>query len=166
MGLPYDNPKVAKRLKSIKESIQKANHKKLSRLFNEFNADAVICTQAFPCGLVADFKKATNLDTRLVGVLTDSAPHAYWLHEGVDLYVVPSLDSQEGFIQKGISKDRIKAFGIPVDPKFTLALDKKAIARKLGLTLDTPTILIMGGGQGLGPIKKIVKSLMKLKNSI
>jgi processive 1,2-diacylglycerol beta-glucosyltransferase len=42
-------------------------------------------------------------------------------------------------------------------------LDRKPIAEKLGLNPDIPTIVIMGGGQGLGPIKSTVKSLIKVK---
>ena len=37
------------------------------------------------------------------------------------------------------------------------------IAKKLGLDLNIPTVLIMGGGQGLGPMKEAVKSLVRLE---
>src|SRR3989338_3080571 len=51
----YDNPKVVKRTQSIKKAIHKSNHVKLAKLFGEFKPDAVVCTQAFPCGMVADY---------------------------------------------------------------------------------------------------------------
>ena len=43
-----------------------------------------------------------------------------------------------------------------------MQLDKAPIFQKLGLNSHIPTILVMGGGQGLGPIKTIVKSLIKV----
>ena len=159
----YDNPAVYKKTLSIKKAIHQSNHSKFEKLFSKFQPDVVICTQAFPCGMVADYKKAHNLDVKVIGVLTDYAPHSYWLHEGVDYYVVPSEEAKERFVQEGISEERIKVFGIPVDPKFTTVVDKKLVAQKLGLNPEKPTVLIMGGGQGLGPIKKVVKALTKSK---
>ena len=52
--------------------------------------DAIVCTQAYPCGMLADFKKQRRLGVPLVGVLTDYAPHLYWFHDTVDVYGVPS----------------------------------------------------------------------------
>ena len=157
----YDNPRVYRRTKRIKEIIHKKTHRKLSQLLNEFKPDTIICTQAFPCGLVADYKVSHHLDVDIIGVLTDYAPHSYWLHEGVDYYVIPSQETKDRFLKEGVPEERIKLFGLPVDPKFSEELDKKEIAIKLGLNDQIPTLLIMGGGQGLGPIKKIVASLIK-----
>jgi len=162
----YDNPLIVRRTKRLKNLIHKSNHAKLAKLFDEFKPDVVVCTQAFPCGLVADYKMTYGLDTRLIGVLTDYAPHAYWLHEGVDYYVVPSDEAKERFMKEGIPAHRIKHFGIPVDPKFVGRLNRKLVMEKLGLNSTIPVVLIMGGGQGLGPIKTIVHSLIKLSRNV
>ncbi len=162
----YDNPRIVRKTKGIKEFIHKNTHKKIGRLFDDFQPDAVICTQAFPCGLVADYKLSRRLDITVVGVLTDYAPHAYWVHEGIDYYVVPSQEAKERFVLKGINEKMIKVFGIPVDPKFSRSLDRVAIAEDLGLDPENPVILVMGGGQGLGPIKKIVAGLVRVPRNI
>lgn len=162
----YDNPKLVKRSKLIKEFLHKKSHKKLHRLFETFNPDTVICTQAFPCGMVADYKTTHQSSFNLIGVLTDFAPHAYWLNPGVDYYIVPSEDARKRFIQLGISEDSIKVFGIPIRMKFAEKSTKQEVAKKLGLDSHVPTVLIMGGGQGLGPIKKVVQSLIKLSKPI
>ncbi len=158
----YDNPKIVKNSDSIKNFLHKTSHKKIAKLFEMYSPDTIVCTQAFPCGMVADFKTTYGLKTKLIGVLTDYAPHSYWINEGVDYYIVPSLDVKERFVKKGVNADQIKVYGIPLRPKFSVQLDKKPIAEKLGLDPNLPTILIMGGGQGLGPIKDIVKALKKL----
>jgi processive 1,2-diacylglycerol beta-glucosyltransferase len=95
-------------------------------------------------------------------VLTDFAPHSYWINKGVDYYIVPSIDTKERFIKKGVDADKIKVYGIPVRSKFAVQLDKHPIAASLGFEMHVPTILIMGGGQGLGPMKHIVASLSKM----
>lgn len=116
--------------------------------------------------MVADYKVAHQLPMTVIGVLTDYAPHLYWLHEGVDYYVVPSQEASDRFVKEGINLENIKIFGIPIRMKFALPTDSCAIAKKLGLDLNVPTILIMGGGQGLGPMKEAVKSLVRLERSL
>ena len=58
--------------------------------------------------------------------------------------------------------DKIMSFGIPFDPKFNEPLNKFKITQKFKLSQNLPTILIMGGGQGLGPIKTIFRALEKV----
>ena len=162
----YDNPKVIKFSEKWKLSIHKSSHKKLKPLIDGFRPDVVVCTQAFPCGMVADYKMTHQPGFTVIGVLTDYAPHLYWLHEGVDYYVVPSLEARDRFVKEGVPQGRIKIFGIPIHMKFAQHAPAAHIAKKLGLDLSVPTILIMGGGQGLGPMKEAVKSLVRLKRSL
>lgn len=162
----YDNPKIVKRSQSIKKFLHKTSHAKIAKLFEEYRPDTVVCTQAFPCGMVADYKIAHGLKTLLIGVLTDYAPHSFWINEGVDYYIVPAQEIKDRFVVKGVPEDKIKVYGIPIRSKFAAPMDKRAIAKKLGLNLDSPILLIMGGGQGLGPIKDTVKSLLKLSMNL
>lgn len=162
----YDNQVVINRLAKIKDTIHKSNSKKLKNLFMKFNPDAIVCTQAFPCGMVADYKKTYNWDVPLFAVLTDYAPHSYWVYDTVDYYITPSEEVAERLVQKGVRADKIKPLGIPFDPKFNEPLNKKKLLQRMGLRSDIPIILLMGGGQGLGPIKKIIKSMKKIKKEV
>jgi len=80
--------------------------------------------------------------------------------------VVPSQEAQDRYVKEGISRDSIKTLGIPIRMKFAENTGRDKIANKLGLGLNIPTILIMGGGQGLGPMKEAVKSLVVLKRPL
>ena len=151
---------------SIKKFLYKTSYKKLERLFEKYQPDTVVCTQAFPCGMVADYKKTHNLNIRLIGVLTDFAPHSFWINDGVDYYVVPNNEARDRFIKKGVPTDRIKVYGIPIRSKFAIQLNKEPVAGALGLDLSIPVILLMGGGQGLGPIKEVVKSLQAIDSPL
>ena len=158
----YDNKDVLRKVKRIRALIHRLKDKKIRRLFNSFKPDIVVCTQAFPCGMVADYKRRHNLKIPLVAVLTDYAAHGYWLSDFVDLYVVPTPEIKQRLIQRGIAARRLKVLGIPVDIKFSKQGNREQAYRKLGLDSSLPVILIMGGGQGLGPIKEIVFALDKL----
>lgn len=159
----YDNPSIVKSSQSIQHFLHKTSHAKIGKLFARHRPGAIVCTQAFPCGMVADYKREHKLDVKLIGVLTDFAPHSYWINDGVDYYIVPSEDVKERLVAKGVAPDLIRAYGIPLRAKFASRLDPRPIADKMGLDPGVPTILVMGGGQGLGPIKKIVESLVKIR---
>lgn len=159
----YDNPQIVTGTEKIKEVIHKFNSPKLKNLFDRFNPDAVCCTQAFPCGMVADFKKSYNSNITLVAVLTDYIPHSYWIYDAVDYYITPTEDITMRLIKKGIAPHKIKSLGIPIDPKFNDEVDRNKIMQKLKLEPYLPVILIMGGGHGLGPINALIKSLDKVR---
>lgn len=152
----YDNPKIVRRSLKLRAMIHKFNSKKLKKMIYNFKPEAIACTQAFPCGMVADFKKTYDLDVPLIGVLTDYYPHSYWKYDNVDGYVVPSDQAKKRLVDNGVKKDRVHVFGIPISPTFSKPLDKNFILKSLNLQTNIPTILLMGGGQGLGPIEDLV----------
>lgn len=159
----YDNPGIIKRVTKMRESVNKINAPKIKKLFDEFKPDAVLCTQAFPCGLVANFKRTYGSNINLIACLTDYVPHSYWLYDEVDYYITPSDEVTERLINKNIHPDKIKTLGIPFDPAFNENINKEDILQRLNFKSGIPTVLIMGGGQGLGPINTIVRSLETVK---
>lgn len=155
----YDNPKVLKNTQRLRDAIHRFNTSKLKALLDDFKPDAIVCTQAFPCGMVADYKRSFGLNIPLFGILTDYAPHSYWVYNDVDRYIVPSEETGRKLADNGIDPHRIEAFGIPIEPKFQRSNDRATTFRSLGLDERTPTILVMGGTQGLGPITHMVRYL-------
>ena len=155
----YDNPSVHRRVQYFRALLHRYQALKLQRLLEEVQPDAIACTQAYPCGMLADFKKHHKLPIPLIGVLTDYAPHLYWFHDTVDVYVVPSEQVKQRFITQGIDASRVRVLGIPIDLKFLEPVDREAIARQFGLDPHLPVILIMGGGGGFGRLREIVFNL-------
>jgi len=165
-GSVYDNPKFISRTDFIKKWIFKSNRRKLRKLFQEYQPDVVICTQALPAGLAADYLQAESLDTPLIGVLTDFLPHRYWVHPRLNYYIAANNVSKQRFLEMRIPEDKIKTLGIPIHPNFLLPFDSKALLSDLSFEPNILTILVMGGAQGLGPIKRILKDLSEIKGSI
>ena len=157
----YDNPKVADKINNVKESVYKKNSIKIKKLVESESCKAVICSQAFPCGMVADYKRHYSSGLKLIAVVTDFIPHSYWVYDEIDYYVVGSQEAKETLLKKGVKEEKIKFFGIPIDSKFAEQLDKNKVASELNIILDRPVVLIMGGGHGLGPIKKLIMGLDK-----
>ncbi len=159
-GNIYDNPSVLEKMKKAREALHKYNKPKIKKLLDTFAPDAVYCTQAFPCGMVADYKRAYGKDIPLIAVLTDHAPHSYWIFDEVDVYVVPSERTADIMEQKGISREKIRIYGIPVDLRFKEEQKKDPIRVDLGISPEKSTVLIMGGSQGLGAMEGVVKSFL------
>ncbi|MDO8524862.1 MAG: glycosyltransferase [Candidatus Omnitrophota bacterium] len=155
----YDNPKVLKHTQGLRDMIHRFNTGKLKTLLDDFKPGAIVCTQAFPCGMIADYKKTLGLAIPLVGILTDYAPHSYWIYNNVDYYIVPSKETGDKLVADGIDSSKIREFGIPIDAKFQNSPDRGDLREKFGLDKTKPCVLIMGGTQGLGPIKEIVRRL-------
>ncbi|MEW6101837.1 MAG: glycosyltransferase [Candidatus Omnitrophota bacterium] len=158
----YDNPAFMKRIEKLKQGLHKFNAVKLDKIFSQFKPDAVACTQAFPCGMVADYKKIYGSQIPLVAVLTDFVPHSYWIYDSINYYITPTEEISRRLIDKGVDAGKVKPFGIPFDPYFNEKKDKGEILNRLGLGSGTPKILIMGGSHGLGPMKTIIDSLDKM----
>lgn len=158
-GYLYDNPKVLKSIQRLRHVIHHFNSPKFHSLIEEFHPDVIVCTQAFPCGVVADLKKSQKITVPLVGVMTDYFPHSYWIYEDVDFYMVASERAKRKLFQNGIPQKKIFPFGIPVDPKFAVNGKKDNIFLHYGLEMHLPLFLLMGGSQGLGPLWRVVAAL-------
>lgn len=155
----YDNPAIHKQVQKFRRLLQHYHTVKLQRLLETVRPDAIACTQAYPCGIVADFKKHHRVAIPLVGVLTDYAPHLYWFHDTVDVYVVPSEQVKRRFLTRGVDGSRVEVLGIPIDLRFADPVDVAEAARQFGLNPAHPMILVMGGGGGFGQLRDIVLSL-------
>jgi processive 1,2-diacylglycerol beta-glucosyltransferase len=163
----YDDPKLYSKLNKWIDRLAGFKSFKLAKLIEKFTPDIVCSTQAFPALMLAEFKSRDFLNmglTPIVGVLTDYSPHRYWVHPNIDLYVVPSKETGKALAVKGVKTDRIKEFGIPIDPKFTDEVKKEEVFRRLQLVDSLPIVLMMGGSQGLGPIKETIRGFNKFSS--
>jgi processive 1,2-diacylglycerol beta-glucosyltransferase len=161
----YDNPAVQRKVEALRALLHRYQRRKFERFIAAVQPDAIICTQAYPCGMAADFKQRSGAKIPIIGVLTDYAPHLYWFHPDVDCYVVPSEQVKARFIERGVNAARIRVCGIPVDERFVKTYDRESLCRELGLNSAIPVLLIMGGSGGFGQIRDVVQQLDRLPNS-
>lgn len=162
----YDNPAVVRLTKRVRAVINTSGAEKIARLIDEFVPDAIGCTQAFPCGFVAAYKRVRLNRVPLAAVLTDYAAHSYWIDDSVDAYVVPEAAVGDVFVKKGVPSEKIKVLGTPVDPVFNEPVDKETLMRRLGLKKGEPVVLMMGGTRGIGPGIGLLKALEGLPNEM
>ncbi len=156
----YDNPEFKQRTTRIRELLNRGNSKKLQQVLADFAPDAIVCTQAFSCGVVASWKRATgNHGLMLVGVLTDFVAHRYWADDEVDLYIAPNDETKDSLLRQGVLAERIRVTGIPIAAQFAQQGNRDVALENFKLKPDLPKIVVMGGSLGLGPIKSIIRKL-------
>jgi len=158
----YDNPRVKKKTTRLIDLAHKLNSAKIHRLIKWYKPDIIVCTQAFPCIAMADYKRRRKSNIPIVGIITDYGVHSYWADKDVDLYIVSTEKEKSRLIKLGIRKCRIDVLGIPVNPRFYEPLDKVELKWQFGMEKGKPIILIMGGSKGMISMEKIVNALIKL----
>jgi processive 1,2-diacylglycerol beta-glucosyltransferase len=98
--------------------------------------------------------------------VTDFEAHALWMEAGVDLYCVAAEETKARLVARGALPDAVAVTGIPVAAKFSAPVDPAQIRKRLGLRDDLPTLLVLGGGFGMGPVAQIMRELNKLERPI
>lgn len=131
-----------------------------ARLLKKFNPDVVICTHPFPEAAASLWKFLHAKSARnflLATVLTDYSLHEIWIYGEVDVYFVATEEMRRELSAHCRTGQKIFATGIPIDEKFSSA--KK-------IPNATTTILIMGGGLGLGSIEETLTELDKVQSPL
>jgi UDP-N-acetylglucosamine:LPS N-acetylglucosamine transferase len=101
----------------------------------------------------------------LVTVVTDPCYGFWkgWACDDVSLYLVANDDARRQLIDYGISPEKIKVSGMPVDPKFHEIDEKDAqtARRAYGLDADKFTVFVNAGWIGGGNIPQIFRELVR-----
>ena len=96
-----------------------------------------------------------------VTVVTDLVTtHALWYHRRTDLCLVPSEQARRRALACGLKPNQVQVTGLPVAERFCQPMgDQRQIRSDLGWPLDTPVILLVGGGEGMGPLEKTAQEI-------
>ena len=152
-ALAADDNSVALDFKNIVNAVIST---RLRKLLSDFHPRVIVCTHAFPCGVISAMKSRGRVHAPIIGVITDFTIHPFWVYDNVDLYVVATEKLKTDLILKGIEPRKIASIGIPIDEDFAVPFDKAALRKNLGLPCDKKIVLVMGGGLGLGGFDEII----------
>lgn len=87
--------------------------------------------------------------------------HAGWFAPGADLYTVPTAAAKAKALRWGLPEERVQVTGMPVRRTFltSAGLSQQEARVRLSLSCDRPLVLIVGGGEGMGPLTQVVRAI-------
>jgi processive 1,2-diacylglycerol beta-glucosyltransferase len=159
-GFIYDRAERATAAGGFRGWASEFTARNLRGLMERLRPSAVVCTHAFPCGVMSAYKRLYDSALPVIGIVTDFVVHPFWIYKNIDAYAVATPEIRAAMIGRGIDGERIDIDGIPVDPRFGARPgDRGALREALGLPHDGAVALVMGGGLGLGPVAATVRAL-------
>ena len=94
-----------------------------------------------------------------VTVVTDlGSASRMWFHKGVDRCCVPGDAVEKLAFKNGLKPGQVKKHGLPVRQGFWRAAARRSEFKQARASLklkDLPTVLVVGGGDGVGGLQKI-----------
>jgi processive 1,2-diacylglycerol beta-glucosyltransferase len=159
----YDRPWHNDRLR---RAFEKLNTMSFVKMLEEYQPDMTVCTYYLPAQIISWLKEKHILHSRQAIVITDLDVHAMWLCRNYEHYFVALPETKAHLEELGVPGDKVTVSGIPIDPVFSEPRDKAEVRRRFHLAPELPTILISAGGFGVGPIEKLMQSLVKMHHRI
>lgn len=128
--------------------------------------DAIVCTHFLPAELLSTRIAAGKLACPVWIQVTDFDLHRMWVHPHIAGYFAANEEVAYRMRALGIPAQRIHVTGIPIMPAFARPFDRGACARALGLDPARTTLLLMGGGAGLGDLSGVARRLLDLAGEV
>jgi len=96
-----------------------------------------------------------------INVVTDMVTtHALWYDNRADLILVPTETARKRALKYNMPPEKVCVVGLPVADQYCKPLGRKSILRKkLGWPVDKPVVLLVGGGEGMGPLAKTAQAI-------
>ena len=153
-GIGYRISNGNRRSKMIVEGAYPYLRRKLRKVINRYPADMIVSVHPLANDpfLHALGKHRPPFITVVTDLITG---HTMWYHQGVDLCVVPTKEAYQHAMLAGLKPEQVKIIGLPVADRFCQPTgDKNALRQELHWPEENLVVLLVGGGEGMGPLEK------------
>lgn len=140
--------------------LQRLCSRRLFELVADFAPDAIVCTHFLPAEVLGTAVVQHQLDVPVWVQVTDFDLHQMWLHDGVAGYFVANEELAWRLQAFGLPASRAIVSGIPVMPGFVHRPDRSSAAARFSLDPSLTTVLMMGGGSGMGMDTALIRALL------
>jgi 1,2-diacylglycerol 3-beta-galactosyltransferase len=160
-GISYRLTNTRSSVRLITSGMYASIEKGLKRMLREHPADVIVCVHSV---LTRPTMRALNElgeHPPFLVVVTDLvSTHKFWFDRHVDRCLVPTEEAFQNGLESGLRREQLRVTGLPVHPHFAEQLTDKAAARaELGWHPDLPAILMVGGGEGMGPLYRTARAI-------
>lgn len=157
--MSYQMSNGRRRMRYFNKAIWPYVRRSVNRLVNKHPCSLIVSVH--PLVNAPILRALRNHDVPFVTVVTDLvSTHAAWYHNKANLVIVPTEAARERAIQVGIQPDHVKVIGLPVSDRFCqLDGNREELRIRFGWPQDLPIILLVGGGEGMGPLEKVAHAI-------
>lgn len=170
-SITLKSPRAFQALYKAGGAISSARHKSpiyyLNNLYSqklydyllEGGFDGVVTSHLFPAQTLTGIIRKYGISLPTLGIATDYTSIPFWEETELAGYIVPHESLLEEFAPLG--REKLHAFGIPVDHAFCETTPQEEACRALDIPLDREKFLILSGSMGFGDPQAILSSVLR-----
>lgn len=149
-------------LQKLRRAVERLNTRSLLQEIEEFGPDAIVCTHFLPAEILARLRGLGRLTVPVWVQVTDFDLHRMWVQPHMAGYFAASEEVAFRMRAEGLAPEAIHVTGIPIMPAFGQPPNRGVCADEAGLDPDRFTILLMGGGAGIGGLATVAADLLTI----
>jgi len=143
--------------------LDRLNSQPMIHMLKHVQPDLCVATHFLPAEIIAWLIAKKKLSAKNAIVVTDYDVHAMWLCRTVGSYYVAIPEAAEYLAGIGVPREILRVSGIPIDPLFSVPLDRAIARAALKLDSAAPILLLAAGGYGVGPLEQLVRDLLAVQ---
>jgi len=158
-GLSFKISDGRRRARAITASMWPYVGRAARAIVKDHPADLVVTVH--PLATTVIIKALGHNRPPFVTVVTDMVTtHALWYDQRADLILVPTEQARQRALDYTMLANRVRVVGQPVAARYCVpAGDKIALRENLGWEKEKPIVLLVGGGEGMGPLGKTARAI-------
>jgi len=122
----------------------------------------IINTHFLSAEIAAQLRRRGRLSCPQVTVTTDFETHRLWVHTPTERYYTATELGRAYLAMWGVPPERVLVTGIPVRLAFEQPTERAAARAALGLQMDRPAVLLLGGVLGLETTHELLTELLRM----
>ena len=158
-GLSFKITNGRRRARAITTSMWPYVGRAVHKIVKEHPADLIVTVH--PVATTVFLKALGRNRPPFVIVVTDMVTtHALWYDQRADLILVPTEKARQQAIAYEMDPEQVRVVGQPVAERYCVPIGNKVTLRKkLGWEQDKTIALLVGGGEGMGPLGKTARAI-------
>lgn len=148
-----------RRASVITRSMYLTSGHRLRRMVSDYPADVVVSVHSVITR--PSMRAFLSMPERppFITVVTDLvSTHAFWYDRNAERSLVPTEIAYDRGLELGLKPSQLRITGLPVHPRFQ-QMDSAAARHKLGWSTDRPVVMMVAGGEGMGPLYETARAI-------
>jgi 1,2-diacylglycerol 3-beta-galactosyltransferase len=160
-AIGYNLSNTRGRANLLARTMYYTNARRFKKMIQTNPADVVVCVHSVITRAAMRAYDVLDMRPPFITVVTDLVTtHYFWYDKQAERCLVPTQAAYDRGLKAGLKPEQMRITGLPVDPRFMDSLVSKQAARaELGWLPDKPAILMVAGGDGMGPLHATARAI-------